>query len=493
VEYLNGQVVERTMKRKIVIGLLIQTAVFLTGGLYLAHRIRAATDDVGRVVSLHRVEHLRKRYLIELNTVLADLAVESTGHPRRAGVCGRDIQSMVTAIDGCFECHHSDESTRDLGALKTETYRFRDALDRVSATPAGTTERRANVATAWALGDSLIAQTIDTIERTSRGLERRTLESMGELERAKDVLYGLVAIGPLLSALFGIVCFSSLARPLEALVAATRRLRSGELDHRVEGLQDEFGQLATSFNEMAGAIQEQVQALQRTEQLAVAGELAAGLVHEIKNPLAGIKAAVQVLSREAALSDEDREVLRRVGKEIVGLDSLLKAFLGFARPARPQLAETKINDVIESVVAFWQRTHAPEKGRAVRVETELGALPPVRVDPLQLQQVLLNLLLNAVDALPDGGVVRVRTGHDTAAGRAFVEVADTGRGIDPAQAPKIFRPFFTTKSGGTGLGLCVSKRLVEQHGGSLGFRPARGGGSVFRVELPAPPLLARTA
>ncbi|HYG66804.1 MAG TPA: ATP-binding protein, partial [Anaeromyxobacteraceae bacterium] len=270
---------------------------------------------------------------------------------------------------------------------------------------------------------------------------------------------------------------------LDALVQATRRLKAGDLDHRVEGLRDEFAQLATSFNEMAGSLKEQMQLMQRTEQLVVVGELAAGLVHEIKNPLAGVKAAVQVLAREATLSDEDREVLRKVGCEVSGLEALLKSFLGFAKPARPRLDDVDVNALVESVVAFHARTHGERVRAPVHVRTNLGAVPRARLDPLQLQQVLLNLLLNAVEAKPGGATVDVRTGTGNA-GAIVIEVADDGRGIAPEHVDRVFRPFFTTKSGGTGLGLAVSKRLVEQQGGSITFRSESGHGTVFRVELP---------
>jgi two-component system sensor histidine kinase AtoS len=236
---------------------------------------------------------------------------------------------------------------------------------------------------------------------------------------------------------------------------------------------------------MAGSLKHQMQQMQRAEQLAVVGEVAAGLVHEIRNSLAGIKAAVQLLSHGSGVSEEDRGVMEKVGREVVGLEAHLKAFLVFARPARPQLTDVDVNALVESVLGFYLRSHPAKPERPIRVGKALGAVPPARLDPMQLQQILLNLLLNAVDAMPGGGAIEVRTGFDARAGQIHIDVADGGRGIAEEQAGQIFRPFFTTKPGGTGLGLAVSKRLAEQLGGSISFTPNPGGGTVFRVGLPS--------
>jgi signal transduction histidine kinase len=477
------------MKRKIILGLLLQTAVFLAAGFYIASKLRAATDDVDHVVRLHQVAHLRERYLLQLKVVQSDLARSGS-----TDVAVASVASMESTIELCYGCHHSAESTHRLGELNRRTERYRDALARLPAAGAGSDARHAEGEAAFRMGEELAVQVEDMIDRTTRNLERHTLEAMGDIARTKYLVYGLVVLGPLLSALLGLVWIASLTRPLDALLEATRKLEAGDLDHRVEGLRDEFKELAVSFNDMASSLKEQMQMMQRTEHLVVVGELAAGLVHEIKNPLAGIKAAVQILSGEAELSEEDRCVLEKVGREVVGLEALLKAFLEFAKPARPQLAVVDVNGLIESVVAFYMRSHAMKVDRPVLITKALGPVPPARLDPMQLQQILLNLLLNAVEAMPNGGAVEVRTAFDDRSGVVRIDIADGGGGISPEHAGQIFQPFFTTKSGGTGLGLAVSKRLAEQHGGSITFSQNPGGGTIFRIQLPpAAPAGARAA
>jgi signal transduction histidine kinase len=471
----------KKMKRKIILGLLLHTAACLVAGLYLTVTIGSATERVNGVIRLHQVELLRRDFLLRVKAVQADLDHAAAGRSRMAGVIDQDVTQLGAAVDSCFGCHHSDESTARLTALKSQTERYRQALAAVP--PDGGAEQSE---VAFGIGEDLVGQVRDIIDVTNARLQQRTLSALGDIARTRYVVYGMVLLGPLLSVLLGLVAVTGLTRPLDALVEATRRLKAGHLDHRVEGLRDEFKELSESFNEMASSLKDQMQLMQRTEQLVVVGELAAGLVHEIKNPLAGIKAATQVLSQEASLSEEDREVLRKVSREVVGLQSLLKAFLEFAKPVKPQLTDVDLNGFVESVAAFYLRSHhAGPHPCPVRIAKALGPIPPARVDPMQLQQMLLNLLLNAVDAMPNGGAVEVRTGFDHRSRQVHIEVADRGRGISPLHAEHIFRPFFTTKPGGTGLGLAVSKRLAEQHGGSISFTANPSGGTIFRIELPS--------
>lgn len=461
------------MKRKIVVGLVLHTLVFLAVGAYLAYTIRSATDDMEWVLREHDMEVLRKDSLVRLHGVQSSLARGD----RNVAMAEADLARLDRSLAGCTGCHHPAEATARLLSLREQTGRFRAALQESRA--AG-----GPLADVFEQGEELVTRMLEMIDVTHERLGRHTLEVTRDIARTKQVAYGLLLLGPLLSGLLGLAAARSLTRPLYALQEATRRLKAGDLHHRVEGLEDEFAELSASFNEMASSLQDQLQLMQRTEQLVVVGELAAGLVHEIKNPLAGIKAAVQVLAREATVSDEDRAVLTRVGREVVGLETLLKGFLEFARPARPRLADVDVNAFVESTTAFYVRSHAEVPGRPLTIVKALAPVPLARADPMQLQQILVNLLLNAVDAMPEGGAVEVRTGHDRAAGAVHVDIVDGGRGIRPEHAGEIFKPFFTTKPGGTGLGLAVSKRLAEQHGGSLAFVPNPEGGTIFRVLLP---------
>ncbi|HEX8351774.1 MAG TPA: ATP-binding protein, partial [Pyrinomonadaceae bacterium] len=258
----------------------------------------------------------------------------------------------------------------------------------------------------------------------------------------------------------------------------------------------EVGLLADSFNEMSRKMAEDIERLRalndhlvRTEKLAAAGALAAGVAHEVNNPLASISSLIQILQSRPLTSDneaETREMLRLASTQIARISQVLRDMMDFARQRPPERAPLDLARVVESSL----RLAGFDKGfKRLRVATDFDPrAPKVPADADQLQQVFLNLLLNARDAMPEGGDLRVRLSHDAAAGEAVVEVSDTGHGIPEDVLPRVFDPFFTTKGAGrgTGLGLAVCYGIVTAHGGRIAVGPGAGGrGTSVRVSLPA--------
>ena len=474
------------MKRKIILGLTIYSVVFLIAGVYVVNTIRTATEDLDKLIKLHQVEILREHYLLQIKKVQSDLTLKHTPYSRSFETVVMNVMNMGRIIDTCFGCHHSPQGTERLNDLKAETEKFKDALSRVLTMRANARRLAAEEDAAFRIGETLITKTQNMIAITISRLGENTQKAMNEIARTKYILYGLVAVGPLVSAFLGFFFISGLTRPVKVLLESTRKLKGGDLDHRVEKLRDEFGELADAFNDMAGSLKEQMHKMQRTEQLVVVGELSAGLAHEIKNPLAGIKVAMQVLSEEAGLSEEDRGVVKKVAQEVVRLESLMKNFLNFARPAKPQMSGLNVNSLINTILTFYvkSRSVSPDRPDGIVIKKDLQPLPDTLADPMQLQQIFLNLILNAVDAMPSGGTLGVRTFFEEGADLLHVEISDTGKGISEENAAKIFQPFFTTKAKGTGLGLAISKQLIEQHGGTIAVDANPAGGSVFRIQLP---------
>ena len=293
------------------------------------------------------------------------------------------------------------------------------------------------------------------------------------------------------------ICFVTLTvllvlieRPLEELKEVIGRVREGDLTARAGFAQrsDDVGQLGRQFNEMIQELAKNRAEIERlhqiemarAEHLATLGELAAGLAHEIRNPLAGIAGVVEVMGRELPPQSSSRAVLPEVQGEIQHIRTILNDLLAYARPRPPEFHPANLNTTIEQAVLLAQqqvRTKPIEISFAPNKE-----LPNVVHDPVQIHQVILNLLLNGIQAIAGEGKVEVTVRRERQS--AVVRVADTGRGIATDSLPKIFKPFFTTRNEGTGLGLSLAKGIVESHGGRIEVSSAPGQGAQFEVWLP---------
>jgi PAS domain S-box-containing protein len=239
-------------------------------------------------------------------------------------------------------------------------------------------------------------------------------------------------------------------------------------------------------------IQQQAAELQRAAQLSFIGELAAGLAHEIKNPLAGIQGAVDILIRRRDRNDPEVEALTGIRQQVERIDGTVRALLDRARPRSLKSERTSLTELATRAVNV---ARAQLIARAGPNEVRVKFSPPdedivLMVDPSLIEDAVLNLIINAIEALEDDGAVSVRIGYaeggsdpDSQA-EAFIEVADTGRGISEEDLKRIFNPFFTTTTGGTGLGLPAVRRIVRVHGGRVEVDSMIGRGSTFTIHLP---------
>ncbi len=481
------------MRKRIIIGLGLHAIIFIAGGLYILQIIEGATARLDNLIQLHQVEIMREHYLNQIRRVQADLTLRGTQHARQFDTVVSQIRNMQMFIDTCFGCHHAPPVLERIADLKRRTGFYQDHLSRVLTIRANEERLAKEQDAAFRLGEDLIDRVGEMIAIAGSRLETATQQTMMEIENTKYILYLLVGIGPLLSTWLGFVVISSLSSPGPGLVDATKKFEDGDLDYRVVGLKDEFGEVARSINEMAASLKKQMLEMQHTEQMVVLGELAAGLAHEIKNPLAGIKVAMHVLAEENYLSEEDRDVVRRVGQEVTRLESLMKHFLDFARPRKPQFDAIDVNALVNTTLAFYTtgKSRSANRASGIEIAKDLGSIPSTMADPMQLKQVILNLVINAVDAMPGGGTLSVKTSYDEGPGLITIEVADTGVGVDPKDADKIFQPFFTSKPKGTGLGLAICRQLIEQHEGSITLGRNADRGARFIVSLPLRPVDAR--
>jgi signal transduction histidine kinase len=296
----------------------------------------------------------------------------------------------------------------------------------------------------------------------------------------------------LLVALLATLVFNQLlrrsTRSLEELTAATAVVGSGDFAPALPPAgRDEVGRLTASFDTMVGKIREMVTQIETSRQMAVLGQFAAQLSHEIRNPLTSIKLNLQKLersTREGRLPETALRPLEISLREVARLDGVVRGVLDLARVGGRPTVELSLRDLIEEALDV---VAGQSEAQAVRIERTFPAAPLlVRADAAQLKGALLNLMLNALEVMPNGGSLSVRATLQD--GRVRLAIADSGPGIPPAARAEIFRPFFTTKSSGTGLGLPLARRAIEDQGGSLALAAeTESGGAQFVIELPLRP------
>jgi len=225
----------------------------------------------------------------------------------------------------------------------------------------------------------------------------------------------------------------------------------------------------------------------RSERLAAVGELAAQIAHEIRNPLGAISNSVGVLKRDLDLHGDDRRLLEVVSDESQRLEGIVADFLRFARPRPIHKTSEHVTEVLDDLLLLLSQERASSS--EIRIEKQYQPdLPKADLDSAQTREALWNLLVNAVEAMPGGGTIRVSV-HRVTKGRDFLEivVSDTGKGIHALERDKIFEPFHTTKADGTGLGLAIVHRVVEAHAGEIDVESEEGRGSTFRLRFPSSP------
>jgi signal transduction histidine kinase len=236
---------------------------------------------------------------------------------------------------------------------------------------------------------------------------------------------------------------------------------------------------AAKLSETYAQLQASMEQLRRADRLSALGELSAGLAHEIRNPLGSLEGAVEILRRPELAEPTRQEFAEMAGKEVLRLKGLLTNFLEFARPQAPRRTFIEPQLLLESVSQLAGET-AKMSGITIRVES--ATMAAVSVDAEQIKQVLLNLVLNAVQAMPAGGQITLRSRQGS--GSVLLEVADQGVGIPTENLERIFDPFFTTRAGGTGLGLSIAYQIINRHGGHLAVRNNPDRGVTFTVVLP---------
>jgi two-component system, NtrC family, nitrogen regulation sensor histidine kinase NtrY len=277
---------------------------------------------------------------------------------------------------------------------------------------------------------------------------------------------------------------------METLARASEQVAAGNWNAQVTAdSSDEIGQLAQSFNQMTRQLLDQRERLVQAERVAAWRELARRLAHELKNPLFPLQLTVENLMRaRQQSSDQFDEIFQESAStllnEIAHLKTIVSRFSEFSKMPQPNLQPVQLNELVQETARLFQPQFAAAGRPPIECKLELAqSLEPVTADPELLHRAISNLILNAIDAMPMGGTLTLRTLQED--NHVFIEISDTGVGLTTEQRERLFTPYFTTKSQGTGLGLAIVQSIASDHGGRVSVRSKPGNGATFSIELPS--------
>jgi len=345
--------------------------------------------------------------------------------------------------------------------------------------------------------DPASAETFHAIPLTGRHNELLGVLLLGspqrELVLLRNQILKIAAVVALAAIFIGLLLSwwvsSRITRPLEELANGARDVASGRWDTRIHvQASDEIGQLADAFNNMTRTLAAQKEKLVQTERVAAWRELARRLAHELRNPLFPLQITVENLQRARQLGPEQFQEVFSEGTatlkaELANLNSIVGRFSDFSKMPAPQFTQVQVNDTLRNAVRLFEPQFTAVGKPSITTEYFLNeSLPEIDADPDLLHRAFQNLVLNALDAMPAGGTLTLRTTDADDCVR--IEIADTGKGLTPEECSRLFTPYYTTKHQGTGLGLAIVQSVVSDHHGTITVSSEEGRGATFRIELP---------
>ena len=469
--------------RRLIVAFAVLVSTFALSSVVLLWRLRDVQGGLAEIkareeevrLTLELASAVRDQYAHQAHTII--LGNESHLHyyeeaERRVVALTAEVKARVHAADERAWVEEIERTTADL-----------DRIFRQRIVPAVVRRQEADIQEEHGQAQLLVTRIQGRTDQLVARFETAIAQVQARVREEGDAAVRwtlfFLAGTPLLAAAIGFSIFRSVATPVARLSEGAARLAAGRLDTRIEiDSPDEFGALAAQFNAMTRSLAEHQEKLVQSEKLAGIGRLAAGVAHEINNPLAVIVGYVKLLRRraEGALAED----LARVEDEAGKAQQIVEGLLDLARAPAAAPEPVDLRALCDEAVARLQET-----GRLGGARVTVAGAGRVAGQPHRLRQVVLNLVRNGAEAAGPEGRVEVEVAAEP--GGARVEVRDDGPGLPEAARGKLFEPFFTTKPTGTGLGLAVSQAIVRAHGGDVTADAAPGGGARFTVRLPATP------
>jgi signal transduction histidine kinase len=465
--------------RRLVLGFGAMVAIFGVASFVALSGLRETQDAVARMnaaeeevrVALQLASAVRDQYAHQAHTII----IGDESHLGFYSDAQRHVLDLTRQLRSGAPAPETRAAVDEIERASAEL----DAIFRQGIVPAVVRGDRAFVQEEHARAQLVVTRIQDLAEalvvRSEASIAAARADVGAVERRTKTWMVALLLGAPLLAGAVSFFIVRSIARPVARLHEGAARLAAGRLDTRIDVTSpDEFGALARQFNAMTRSLEEHQGRLVESEKLAGIGRLAAGVAHEINNPLAVILGYARLMQKRA--QGTEKEELRIIEEEAVRARDIVEGLLDLSRPIPPGHERVDLRWVCDDVV---ERLRASGTARAAVTVEGAGSAPGVSA---KVRQVLTNLVRNAAEAAGPGGRVSVRVSEEGAAAR--VEVEDSGPGIPAEVASRLFEPFFTTKERGTGLGLAVSRAIARAHGGDVAGETLPAGGARFTLLLP---------
>lgn len=520
------------MKKKLIVGLGLLLIIFTSGSLLTIYNLNIISKNREIIRHQNRIIDRDSEMLFQIKSAQSELYRHQSGY-------SKDINTLVDNVlefeknfettgsdyasihaPSCNSCHivkaRLGNYTELLNHVKDHTRKFEESVSVIA-----TSRESAHMIEAVAIEDaSHIMKKLEEMKHLS--VKMRDSLRLTSDAASKKAIYTIVVtllLSIVLSVAVAILLVRSITGPLSLLLEGMRWVSAGDFGHEVSVVsRDEIGMVAETFNRMAGDLRQITmqknellsnlesfnrelekrvsevtaeltkanESMRRNEILAAVGTLAAGVSHELSTPLGTILGVVQIVKSQfngdnKKQNDKIVEDLTLIEQELLRCKKIVSDLLDTVRMPQSEAEDVDINQLIEEVLRLMGYQPSMKRIHIIR-DFDLH-LPPVKADRIQIRQVLINIILNAVQSMPEGGEININT-FASRNDRVDIYISDTGPGIPDSEIGKIFKPFFTTKAEGTGLGLSISHDIIKKYGGEIKVSSRVGEGTIFSICLP---------
>ena len=500
------------MKKRIITSFALIFALFTLGSGVLLYNLLSTTSDLRYLIGLHEIEDIRQDLFFSVQKIQTYVYASGPILPQHLDELIANTKKIDVTIKRCRGCHHEPGVQHEIESTDKLMHFFRAQLRHLISTATAGKHREKEQAEISSLSNNILGQVEAMTKLAKLTIQKKTSQAMDKIDRAYIQLGATLIITLILSLIIAQYLTNSITLPIEALMKSARKIANGKWGYQTKfKTRGEFEELITNFNRMSTSLARKKEETERhlnelrntqkqlveAEKLTALGTMAGGIAHDFNNILCGMIGHLHLLKRQLPPDEKHIAILTTVEQAGFRAASLIKQLLAFASQKTLDRQPVDLNKSVEAIVALLENTIT----KLITIRLDLApVIPQVDGDPTQLEQVIMNLCINARDAMPEGGELFIstktivpdtqfRASHREAHAEKYILLAvkDSGSGIDGKIMPRLFDPFFTTKEvgKGTGLGLAVVYGIIKGHEGFCEIRSSQSKGTVFNIYIPA--------